>query len=64
MPTDTGTVNAAESELTKIKADLAAVKAKVEAFDSKATSYVAAHAHAVVTALLVVAVLYIMHKIL
>jgi predicted neutral ceramidase superfamily lipid hydrolase len=54
----------AVSDLAKVKADLEAVKAKLAALDAQATSWLESHAHAFVTGALVVAVLYILHKIL
>jgi len=58
------TAAASVSDLAKVKADLEAVKAKLAALDAQATSWLEAHAHAFVTGALVVAVLYILHKIL
>ena len=48
----------------KAKTDVAAAVAKVEAFDAKQSTWLAAHAHAVVTGALVIAVAYILHVIL
>lgn len=52
------------ADVAKIKADLATVKADLANIDTKATSWLVAHAHAFVTTSLVLAVLFILHKIL
>jgi hypothetical protein len=53
-----------KADLAIAKTDVAAAVAKVEAFDAKQSTWLAAHAHAVVTGALVIAVAYILHVIL
>jgi hypothetical protein len=62
--TPVAAASTAESDIAKLKADLAVVKADLSKADSKATSWLAANAHAFVTGTLVLAVLFILHKIL
>ena len=58
------TVDTLQADLAKVKADYAIVQADLAKIDAKATSWLAANAHAFVTGALVLAVLFILHKIL
>ena len=53
-----------KADVAKIKAGLATAKADLVKADSTATTWLASHAHVFVTGVLVLAVLYILHKIL
>jgi predicted neutral ceramidase superfamily lipid hydrolase len=54
----------AKADIAALKLDYASTKVKVEAFVNKQSTWLAAHAHAVVTGVLCVAVAYLAHLVL
>jgi hypothetical protein len=64
IPPHIGLKPMADTPEQKVAAVASTVKADLTKADATATSWLIAHAHAFVTGTLVVAVLYILHKIL